>query len=79
MTSSKKILKQIILKGGLYGAIAQLDIDDNEKAHQFIIECFEQCHNESIVEFLGIELTQSITDYRWREENLACLIENLEI
>lgn len=62
-TERKRILNGIIEKGGLFGRCARLYIDDNEKGHQFIIECFEQCHNELTNQYWGSELTNAIIRY----------------
>lgn len=59
----KRILNNIIEKGGLIGTCAKLYLNDNEKEHQFIIECFEQCHNEETKEYWGSELRQAIIRY----------------
>lgn len=58
-----KILKKIIDKGGMMGYVAKLYIADDKKAHQFIIECAEQCHNQNAVTLWGNGLTREIIKY----------------
>jgi len=59
----KNILNRIINRGGLMGAAAKLYINDEEKASQFIMECFEQCHNNSAKKIWGEELVSDIIKY----------------
>ncbi len=73
MLNSKEILALIIPLGGLYGTCAKFYIHDEVKSHQFVIECFEQCHNKSMIEFLGFELTQSIIEYKKKTYFLAVI------
>jgi hypothetical protein len=59
----EEILKMIINKGGLMGAVAKMYINDKEKAKQFIAECFEQCHNRSAQIHWGEDLVKDIINY----------------
>lgn len=62
MNDCKKIIDGIIRSGGLYGEIAsQLPV-----SHQtdFIVECFEQCHNKTVYDLWGGELIMDIISYR---------------
>jgi len=63
---SIEILKRIIPKGGIFGSCAEMYINDEKKAHQFVIECFEQCHNQPMVDYLGEDLKQCIVEYGGR-------------
>lgn len=64
LTKSRiEILHQIISKGGLYGNIAKLYLNDSIKSHQFLLECSEQCHHISLIEFFGNELIEDIVTY----------------
>lgn len=58
-----EIIKRIADCGGLYGQIASKSINP-ENADNFIIECFDQCHNASVQELWGIELLLEILNYR---------------
>lgn len=62
--TSVEILEKIVPKGGIFGECAKLCLRDKEKAHQFVLECFEQCHNKLMVEYLGEDLKQAIVEYR---------------
>lgn len=57
------ILHQIISKGGLYGSCAKLYLNDSMKSHQFLLECSEQCHHQSLIDFFGNELIEDIINY----------------
>jgi hypothetical protein len=59
----KAILNGIKAKGGLYGRAAEMYMNDDEKADQFIKECAEQCHNRLAQEMWGEELVLSIREY----------------
>lgn len=61
---TNRILTRIINKGGLYGHCAKLYLNDGEIAKKFIIECSEQRHNESLVDFWSKRLTQDIIEYK---------------
>jgi hypothetical protein len=63
MNECAYILNKIIKKGGLMGIAAGLYINDDEKAKQFIFECFEQCHNASAIRLWGADLTNEIKKY----------------
>ncbi len=58
-----KILNQIIASGGIFGRCAEMYCDDDEKAKQFLRECFEQCHLESAQAFWGENLIDDINKY----------------
>ncbi|MFN8116793.1 MAG: hypothetical protein U0W65_11815 [Bacteroidia bacterium] len=57
------ILQRIINKGGLYGDIANFYKNDSFKSHQFLLECSEQCHHTSLIEFFGEQLIEDIILY----------------
>lgn len=57
------ILKDLISKGGLMAVCAKLYLNDKIMGHQFIIECFEQCHHELAFEYWGNELVLDIIKY----------------
>ena len=71
--NSVEILKRIVPKGGIFGECAKQYLNDEEKAHQFVIECFEQCHNQLMIEYLGEDLKQDIIRYRIESTNFSCL------
>ena len=60
----ESILKRISQTGGLYGLVAETWMSDSEKSDQFIIECFEQCHNEEAIRHWGKQLVADIIWYR---------------
>ena len=60
----EQIMNRIAQRGGLYGMIAEMHINDIEKSNQFIIECFEQCHNQSVQDNWGSKLISEILLYR---------------
>jgi len=60
---SVRILEHIINKGGIMGACAKKCSGDKEKAEQFILECYHQCHNNSAVKLWGEELVIDIQNY----------------
>ncbi len=62
-TIRKEILARIIEKGGLYGSCAKLYFNDSYKSHLFLIECSEQCHHTSLIEFFEDELIFDILNY----------------
>lgn len=71
-----KILNQIIARGGIFGRCAEMYCDDDEKAKQFLRECFEQCHVETVVEFWGYDLVQEIIDFNnsnYNRKNDLCV------
>lgn len=59
-----KILNDIISKGGLMAGCAKLYLNNELVAHQFIIECSEQCHLLLAKEYWGEELVIDIVKYR---------------
>lgn len=65
------ILTRIIEKGGLYGSCANLYFNDSYKSHQFLMECSEQCHHASLIEFFGTDLISDITNYSQLFKNVA--------
>lgn len=57
------ILKAIISKGGLIGSCAKIYLNDEVMGHQFILECYEQCHTQLTIEYFGSELVSEIEKY----------------
>ncbi|MCW3076121.1 MAG: hypothetical protein JWO32_730 [Bacteroidetes bacterium] len=79
-TTTIKILKEIINKGGLMGYVAKMYLNDESLAHQFILECAQQCHNKQAIDFWGTELTQKIIKHSKTEiTKLYLLNEDLTI
>lgn len=62
MNDRKHISEGIISSGGLYGQIASRIATEDED--NFIIECFEQCHNKDAHDLWGRELVIVIINYR---------------
>lgn len=62
-TLTKKIMRLIISKGGLYSDIAKLYIDNHEKSVLFIFECSKQCHSAIAQLYWGDDLTKKIKSY----------------
>ena len=60
---SIEILGRIISKGGLLGTCAKKYMYNREQAHQFILECYDQCHNNSAIKLWGEELVRDIRNY----------------
>jgi hypothetical protein len=60
---STQILERIIERGGLMAACAKRYINNKEKADQFILECYYQCHNHSAIKLWGEELVMAIQNY----------------
>lgn len=58
-----EILDLIIERGGIFGSCAKGCRNDEKLAHQFIVECFAQCHNLAMIEYLGDDLTKKLIDY----------------
>lgn len=65
------ILIRIIKKGGLYGSCAKLYFNDSYKSHLLLLECSEQCHHLSLIEFWGEELIFDIIDYSKSFQKIA--------
>ena len=67
------ILRGIISKGGLMADCAKLYLNNELMAHQFIIECSEQCHQELAIEYWGNKLVLDIIKYseQFREKNIC--------
>lgn len=63
MSQALNILNQIIDKGGLMGHTAKYYKHDEIKAHEFILECFEQCNNSAAVSLWGNDLIKEIICY----------------
>ena len=57
------MLSRIIDAGGWFGKSAQM-VTSIENQNLFIIECFEQCHNPLVIDFLGKTLVLQIIHYR---------------
>lgn len=67
------ILNRIISRGGLLGSCAKLYINDKVKAHQFILECSEQCHHLLIINYFGEKLVADIVKYsKNSNKKIAC-------
>lgn len=62
MNERSRIIQGIIHSGGLYGQIASCIQPTDED--NFIIECFEQCHNKEANDLWGKELVMDIINYR---------------
>ncbi len=58
-----EILRRIAEKGGLYELGAKMFADDEVKGSYFIVECWQQCHNESAVNHWGKDLVADITHF----------------
>ena len=63
MLTGQDIIRQIITSGGWH-ANAALQVLSEEKEDQFIAECFDQCHNKSVVDAWGADLVLEIIHYR---------------
>ncbi len=62
MNDCKQIIDGIIRSGGLYGQIAsRLSVAQQS---EFIVECFEQCHNRTVYDLWGGQLIMDIISYR---------------
>ena len=61
--SRERIMSGIMRKGGLLGNCAKLYINDEIMAHNFIIECSEQCHLQLATEYWGKKLIIDILSY----------------
>ena len=59
----RKIINDFIKKDGLYGEVANLNKNDNEKSHQLIFECHEQLINKTVQKFFGNKLVAQIKYY----------------
>jgi hypothetical protein len=62
MSKSISILRQFIFRGGLIGAIAQMYIDDKEKAEGFVLELAYQLktNKERLMNDWGAELINEL-------------------
>jgi hypothetical protein len=58
-----EILEMIIAKGGILGKCAEGIKDDEVQVHQFIHECNDQTHNQSAIDFFGVDLIHEIRNY----------------
>lgn len=63
INDKKTILNQIIIKGGLLGACAQLYLHDEEKANLFITECADNCEMKLARKLWGNDLIAAIKNY----------------
>lgn len=70
MKVKQKIINAIINKGGLMGYAAKMYINDEKNAHQFIIDCSDQCHNPNAKDFWGEYLVSEILRYKQETINL---------
>jgi len=59
----KKIMEKIISKKGLMGRVAEMYINDEDKAKNFIKECREQTHNEMAQKHWGKKLVREIEQF----------------
>lgn len=57
------LLTRIINKGGLMAYAAKMYLNDEQKTHQFIHDCFKQCHNERAIQYWGEDLVFDIKKY----------------
>ena len=60
---SNQILERIINRGGIMGACAKRYLHNKEQADQFILECYNQCHNNSAIRLWGEDLILEIQNY----------------
>ncbi len=51
------------MKGGLIGRAAQIYLNDQHKAHCFILECYEHIHNKFAQDMWGKDLIRDIKNY----------------
>jgi hypothetical protein len=58
--SSQTILKRVISKGGLLGACADMYIQDEDKAKQFISELSQMCEKQDYTNYFGKDLITEI-------------------
>jgi hypothetical protein len=57
-------LTQLIAnKGGMVGYTAKFYVSDHRKAHQFILECSEQIHNDLAKSYWGEDLLLKLKAY----------------
>ena len=61
--SSRKLLYQIIQKGGLMADCARQYINDEALAQKFILECSTQCHNKVLKRQWGKKLISEIKNF----------------
>lgn len=57
---TNRIMQALASKKGLMGILAEMYVNNEEKAMQFIRECSEQLHNESTRKYWGEELCSEI-------------------
>jgi hypothetical protein len=57
-------MESLIKKGGLYGEVAELYRHKENVYDQYIIGCFNQCHNKSCWDHWGSALIMQIITYR---------------
>lgn len=60
------LLCKIIDKGGLFGAIGKLYLEQGETEHEYLLECYDQVHLPGAAGFWGIELVDELVDYNLR-------------
>lgn len=66
----KKILDQLIDKGGLYANCAKIFYNDRDKSRMFIYELAEQCHVEYTSKIWGKSLIRDIKKYTKNKLNV---------
>lgn len=64
MNKAKTILKRIAEKGGLYGSAAKMYLKNKDKAHEFILECYDQTHIKTARRMWGNDLVKEIIRYQ---------------
>lgn len=67
---NRDILLRIVEKGGLWGVIARMYLNDDEKADSFIIECAVQCHKKLAFVLWDQSLIDSIINYAAKYKSL---------
>jgi len=60
LKEAKRIIEQIIQKGGLMGSCASLIKDNNQAVIQFLIECGELTDYQHMLKHWGSSLTKQI-------------------
>jgi hypothetical protein len=58
-----QILNEIIKKGGMFGQVAFMYINDEKQAKEFIKECSKHIKIDNMKEFWGEELVDKIQRY----------------
>jgi|GEM_PF-6761965 len=66
LRTAQHLLCKIIDKGGLFGAVAKLYLEQGETGHRYVLECYDQLHLPGATVIWGIELAGELTDYKQR-------------